>query len=85
MGVLGAAQSYFDAKAKAETTQIASLSSGVSGSVVTGNSTKFANNETAANSIGTVMDFYKDRMRDTFDVILSIRVSRWPLISNAIC
>ncbi|HRH76264.1 MAG TPA: TIGR03752 family integrating conjugative element protein, partial [Cellvibrionaceae bacterium] len=69
MGVLGAARSYFDAKAKAETTQIASLSNGVSGSVVTGNSTKFANNETAANSIGTVMDFYKDRMRDTFDVI----------------
>jgi integrating conjugative element protein (TIGR03752 family) len=69
MGVLGAAKSYFDAKAKAETTQIASLSNGVSGSVVTGNSTKFANNETAANSIGTVMDFYKDRMRDTFDVI----------------
>lgn len=69
MGVLGAAKSYFDAKAKAETTEIASLSGGVSGSVVTGNSTKFANNETAANSIGTVMDFYKDRMRDTFDVI----------------
>ena len=69
MGVLGATKSYFDAKAKAETTQIASLANGVSGSVVTGNATKFANSETAANSIGTIMDFYKDRVRDSFDVI----------------
>lgn len=69
MGVLGATKSYFDAKAKAETTQIASLSNGVSGSVVTGNATKFANSETAANSIGTIMDFYKDRVRDSFDVV----------------
>lgn len=69
MGVLGAARSYFDAKSAAETTRISDLSSGVAGSVVTGDTVKFANNQTAANSIGTVMDFYKDRVRDTFDVI----------------
>lgn len=69
MGVLGAARSYFDAKAAAETTRISDLSSGVTGSVVTGDTVKFANNQTVANSVGTVMDFYKDRVRDSFDVI----------------
>ncbi len=70
IGVLGAARSYFDAKAQAETTQIQALSSGLSGSVVTGDAVKFANNETAANSVQTIMDFYKDRVRDSFDVVL---------------
>jgi integrating conjugative element protein (TIGR03752 family) len=69
LGVLGAARAYFDAKAKAETTQITSLESGLSGRTVTGDAVKFANNETAANSVGTVMDFYQQRFRDTFDVI----------------
>lgn len=68
MGILGAAKSYFDAKANAETTNTTNLVGGAQ-STVTGDQIKFANNATAAGSVQTVMDFYKSRTRDSFDVI----------------
>lgn len=68
IGVLGAAKAYFDAKANAETTNTTNLLGG-SQSTVTGDQIKFANNATAAGSVQTVMDFYKSRTRDSFDVI----------------
>ncbi len=68
MGMLGAAKSYFDAKAAAETTTNENALGGGSTSV-TGNKEAFVNNQTYANSMTTVMDFYDKRMRDTFDVV----------------
>ncbi len=68
IGVLGAAKAYFDAKANAETTNTTNLLGG-SQSTVTGDQIKFANNATAAGSVQTIMDFYKSRTRDSFDVI----------------
>lgn len=68
LGLLGAASSYFDAKAAAETTSTDNPLGGASTSV-TGNKSAFINNETYSNSVQTVMDFYSQRMRDTFDVI----------------
>lgn len=68
MGVLGAAQSYFDARAEAETTSTANSLGGGS-TVVTGDKAAFVNNQTYSDSVGAVMDFYSRRMRDTFDVI----------------
>lgn len=68
MGVLGAAKSYFDAKAAAETTSSTNALGGGS-TTVTGNQEAFVNNSTYGDSISTVMDFYGKRMRDTFDVI----------------
>lgn len=68
MGVLGAAKSYFDSKAAAETTTNDNALGGGSTSV-TGNKEAFVNNQTYADSMTTVMDFYSTRMRDTFDVI----------------
>lgn len=68
MGVLGAAQSYFDAKAEAETTSTANPLGGGS-TVVTGDKAAFVNNQTYSDSVSAVMDFYSKRMRDTFDVI----------------
>jgi integrating conjugative element protein (TIGR03752 family) len=70
MGVLGAATSYFEAKAAAETTTTDNPLGGGSTSV-TGDREAFVNNETYSNTVGTVMDFYSQRMRDTFDVIYS--------------
>lgn len=68
MGVLGAAKSYFDAKAAAETTSSENILGG-SNTSVTGNKSAFIENETYANTVETTMDFYTRRMRDTFDVI----------------
>lgn len=68
MGVLGAGKSYFDAKAAAETTSTRNPLGG-SSSDVTGDKATFVNNTTYANTVGTVMDFYSKRMRDSFDVI----------------
>lgn len=68
MGVLGAAKSYFDAKAAAETTTNSNQFGGGS-TTVTGDAEAFVNNRTYGDSISTVMDFYSTRMRDTFDVI----------------
>lgn len=68
MGMLGAAKSYFDAKAAAETTTNDNSLGGGSTSV-TGDKEAFVNNQTYADSMTTVMDFYNKRMRDTFDVI----------------
>lgn len=68
MGMLGAAKSYFDAKAAAETTTTDNPLGGGSTSV-TGNQAAFINNQTYSDSMDTVMDFYSKRMRDTFDVI----------------
>ncbi len=68
IGTLGAAASYFDAKAAAETTSSDNALGGGSTSV-TGNRSAFINNTTYSNSVQTIMDFYSKRMRDTFDVI----------------
>lgn len=68
MGVLGAAKSYFDAKAAAETTSSTNPLGGGT-TTVTGDQEAFVNNSTYGDSISTVMDFYSQRMRDTFDVI----------------
>ncbi len=68
MGVLGAAKSYFDAKAAAETSSNENILGGTNTSV-TGNKSAFIENETYANTVETAMDFYTRRMRDTFDVI----------------
>jgi len=68
MGVMGAAKSYFDAKAAAETTSSENILGG-SNTSVTGNKSAFIENETYANTVETAMDFYTRRMRDTFDVI----------------
>lgn len=68
MGMLGAAKSYFDAKAAAETTTTDNPLGGGSTSV-TGDKAAFINNQTYSDSMNTVMDFYSKRMRDTFDVI----------------
>ena len=68
MGALGAAKSYFEAKAAAETTTTDNPLGGGSTSV-TGNKASFINNQTYSDSVDTVMDFYSKRMRDTFDVI----------------
>lgn len=69
MGVLGAARSYFEGLAQAETTEIGSVENGLVGRSVTGNGKKFVNAKTAMGSVENIMDFYKDRIRDTFDVV----------------
>jgi integrating conjugative element protein (TIGR03752 family) len=68
MGLLGAAKSYFDAKAAAETTTTENPLGGGS-TLVTGDKSAFINNQTYSDSMTTVMDFYDKRFRDTFDVI----------------
>lgn len=68
MGLLGAAKSYFDAKAAAETTTTENSLGGGS-TLVTGDKSAFINNQTYSDSVTTAMDFYDKRMRDTFDVI----------------
>jgi integrating conjugative element protein (TIGR03752 family) len=68
MGFLGAAKSYFDAKAAAETTSNENVLGGSSTSV-TGNKSAFVENETYGNTVETVMDFANRRWRDTFDVV----------------
>lgn len=68
MGMLGAAKSYFDAKAAAETTTTDNPLGGGSTSV-TGDKSAFINNQTYADSMTTVMEFYDKRMRDSFDAI----------------
>lgn len=68
LGLLGTAKSYFDAKAAAETTSTRNPLGG-SSSDVTGDKDVFVNNTTYSNAMGTVMDFYNKRMRDSFDVI----------------
>lgn len=69
LGVLGAAKSYFDAKAAAETTTITNSNLDV-GSAVTGNKTKFATSATEAGIAQTVIDFYKSHTRDSFDAVV---------------
>lgn len=68
IGLLGTAKSYFDAKAASETTTTDNPLGGGSTSV-TGDKSAFITNQTYSDSMGTVMDFYSKRMRDTFDVI----------------
>jgi integrating conjugative element protein (TIGR03752 family) len=68
IGFLGAAKSYFDAKAAAETTSNENVLGGSSTSV-TGNKAAFVENETYGNTVETVMDFANRRWRDTFDVV----------------
>lgn len=64
---LGAALTYFESRAAAETTTITSGDSALE--AVTGDDVKFANNETAAGGVQTAIEFYKERTRDTIDVI----------------
>jgi integrating conjugative element protein (TIGR03752 family) len=68
MGFLGAAKSYFDAKAASETSSNENILGGSSTSV-TGNKSAFVENETYSNVMETMMDFAGKRWRDTFDVI----------------
>lgn len=67
LATLGAALTYFESLADAETTTVTNGESALE--AVTGDDVKFANNKTAAGGVQTAIEFYKERTRDSFDVI----------------
>lgn len=69
LGLLGAGAGYFEGQRDTEVTNI--VGDQRTSSAVTGDNMKYTYNNMAANGMNSIVDFYKDRFRDTFDAIVS--------------